>query len=147
MEQPGQKSAGRSSHGRATAVTQGRPLSADDIQKAKMRAQFMQNKYGKSKKSSDESSLLQLEAANKINSSQMSSLQSASKAHSGHLIEEQKKSETSPLTISNLQDALMQNKPTSNAEEPPQKKCKRLQIPWQSPPGNYLLFLVYWKNI
>lgn len=121
-----------------------------------MRAQFMQNKYGKSNTSSNESSLLQLEAANKINTSQMSSLQSASKVHSEHLIEEQKKSESSPLTISNLQDASMHNKLTSNAEEPPQKKCKRVQIPWQSPPGNYLFFLftvfnnfqwLYWKNI
>lgn len=144
VEQPCQKSAGRSSLvGRATAATQGRPLSADDIQKAKMRAQFIQNRYGKNNMSSNESSLLQIEATNKINSSEMSNLQSASKAHGGHLVEEQKISETSPLMISNLQDASVHNKMTSIAEEPPQKKCKRVQIPWQSPPE--IILSVSWR--
>nr|KYP71331.1 Homeobox protein LUMINIDEPENDENS [Cajanus cajan] len=54
VEQPGQKSASRSSQVmRAGPVSQGRPMSADDIQKAKMRALFMQSKYGKTGSSKD----------------------------------------------------------------------------------------------
>ncbi|KAL5712963.1 hypothetical protein ACHQM5_015083 [Ranunculus cassubicifolius] len=44
MEQPSRNSNGRT---RTTISNQGRPMSADDIQKAKLRATFMQSKYGK----------------------------------------------------------------------------------------------------
>lgn len=100
-----------------------------------MRAQFMQSKYGKTNITSSESSPLQLEAANKSNSPQMSILQSVPKADIGHVIEEPKKSENPPSKISYLQDPSIANKMISNSDEPPQKKCKRVQIPWQTPPG------------
>nr|XP_043619577.1 homeobox protein LUMINIDEPENDENS [Erigeron canadensis] len=49
VEQPGQKAATRGPQvTRVVSAPQGRPLSADDIQKAKMRAQFMRSKYGES---------------------------------------------------------------------------------------------------
>ncbi|XP_071701551.1 homeobox protein LUMINIDEPENDENS isoform X2 [Rutidosis leptorrhynchoides] len=52
VEQPGQKAVARTPQvTRVITAPQGRPLSADDIQKAKMRAQFMRNKYGESYKS------------------------------------------------------------------------------------------------
>ncbi|PWA91454.1 homeodomain-like, Transcription factor IIS [Artemisia annua] len=49
VEQPGQKPASRGPQAaRLVSTAQSRPLSADDIQKAKMRAQFMRSKYGES---------------------------------------------------------------------------------------------------
>ncbi|KAL5983832.1 hypothetical protein ACLOJK_017927 [Asimina triloba] len=52
VEHPGSKTAGRSVQvARAATTNQSRPMSADDIQKAKMRAIFMQSKYEKSKTS------------------------------------------------------------------------------------------------
>ena len=55
VEQPGQKQVERSSHvARSVNTSQARPLSADDIPKAKMRAQFMQSKHGKSSASSED---------------------------------------------------------------------------------------------
>lgn len=49
MEQPGQQSAGRIPQAtRSAPVSQARPMSADDIQKAKLKAMYkQQNKYGK----------------------------------------------------------------------------------------------------
>lgn len=48
VEQPDHKASGRIAHTVRTASTNhSRPMSADDIQKAKMRAMFMQHKYGK----------------------------------------------------------------------------------------------------
>ncbi|KAJ0979852.1 hypothetical protein J5N97_015326 [Dioscorea zingiberensis] len=55
VEQPDSKSAGRSVQvARTLYSNQSRPMSADDIQKAKMRAMFMQNKYGKTDASTNE---------------------------------------------------------------------------------------------
>ncbi|XBI68009.1 hypothetical protein VPH35_047271 [Triticum aestivum] len=48
VEHPNRKAAGKNAHSARTICTNNsRPLSADDIQKAKMRAMFMQEKYGK----------------------------------------------------------------------------------------------------
>ncbi|XP_037415615.1 homeobox protein LUMINIDEPENDENS-like [Triticum dicoccoides] len=48
VEHPNRKAAGKNAHSaRSTCTNNSRPLSADDIQKAKMRAMFMQEKYGK----------------------------------------------------------------------------------------------------
>ncbi|KAM3335280.1 hypothetical protein ACQJBY_029605 [Aegilops geniculata] len=48
VEQPNRKAAGKNAHSaRSICTNNSRPLSADDIQKAKMRAMFMQEKYGK----------------------------------------------------------------------------------------------------
>ncbi|KAL9251737.1 Homeobox protein LUMINIDEPENDENS-like protein [Drosera capensis] len=47
VEAPGQKSVAKSHHGsRAVPASHARPITADEIQKAKMRAQFMQDKHG-----------------------------------------------------------------------------------------------------
>ncbi|XP_031485900.1 homeobox protein LUMINIDEPENDENS [Nymphaea colorata] len=45
VEQPGRSNAGRNSQ--VTRVVQARPISADDIQKAKLRASFLQSKHNK----------------------------------------------------------------------------------------------------
>ena len=48
MEHPNKKAVGKNANSvRNTSTNNSRPLSADDIQKAKMRAMFMQEKYGK----------------------------------------------------------------------------------------------------
>ncbi|XP_062230494.1 homeobox protein LUMINIDEPENDENS [Phragmites australis] len=48
VEHPNKKAAGKNVHSvRSISTNNSRPLSADDIQKAKMRAMFMQEKYGK----------------------------------------------------------------------------------------------------
>ncbi|EAY77119.1 hypothetical protein OsI_05081 [Oryza sativa Indica Group] len=48
VEHPNRKAAGKNVNPvRSTSTNNSRPLSADDIQKAKMRAMFMQEKYGK----------------------------------------------------------------------------------------------------
>ncbi|KAE8779729.1 homeobox protein LUMINIDEPENDENS [Hordeum vulgare] len=48
VEHPNRKAAGKNAHSaRSMCTNNSRPLSADDIQKAKKRAMFMQEKYGK----------------------------------------------------------------------------------------------------
>ncbi|CAA2987680.1 homeobox LUMINIDEPENDENS [Olea europaea subsp. europaea] len=126
VEQPVQRTGIRSSPQVAKSVpaTQSRPLSADDIQKAKMRAQFIQNKYGKSITSPDESQ-------KKIISSQASP--SVTNAFVRPKLEEQNK-----LDIASSKVATQQETPrdvTGNLNlDPPRKNCKNVQIPWQTPP-------------
>ncbi|KAF9621011.1 hypothetical protein IFM89_015833 [Coptis chinensis] len=76
MEHPGRNTTARSSQvPRAIPTNQGRPMSADDIQKAKMRASFMQSKYGKGV-SSNESRLQKTRDLKNSSISQISSLSS-----------------------------------------------------------------------
>ncbi|CAK9175954.1 unnamed protein product [Ilex paraguariensis] len=132
VEQPGQRTAGRSMPvARSVSATQGRPLSADDIQKAKMRAQFMQSKYGKNSTASDESPQVKSEGPSKNSSAQASSL---SKGLVRPTIEEHKNPEKLPLKVSNQQEAPLENNMSLDAEEPAWKKCKRVQIHWKTPP-------------
>ncbi|KAL2535315.1 homeobox protein LUMINIDEPENDENS-like [Forsythia ovata] len=125
VEQPVQRTGTRNPQvAKSVPATQSRPLSADDIQKAKMRAQFMQNKYGKSITSSEESQ-------KKCTSSQASP--SVPNAFVRPKLEEQKK-----LDLASSEVATQQETPrdiTVNLDsDPPWKKCKNVQIPWQTPP-------------
>ncbi|XP_017253169.1 homeobox protein LUMINIDEPENDENS isoform X3 [Daucus carota subsp. sativus] len=123
LEQPGQKVTGRSSQlARSLPATQGRPLSADEIQKAKLRAQFMQSKYGKPLATSDGS-------PKKVSNPQVSGPQSSSKSYVRTKVEEQKK----PLT-NEPKVASISNKMNQDVYEPAFKKIKREQISWQTPP-------------
>lgn len=135
MEQPGQKTPGRSPQAtRAAPVSQGRPLSADDIQKAKMRAQYMQSKYGRTS-SSNESKEAKAEALNKSSTSH-ASVPSPSKISFQPNIEEQKK----PVSVSsdsNKLEASLDQKLRMNSKEPLSEKCKRVSISWHSPPGTF----------
>ncbi|KAF5203259.1 Homeobox protein luminidependens [Thalictrum thalictroides] len=80
MEQPGRNTNGRSPQViRAMNSNQGRPMSADDIQKAKLRAAFMQSKYGKTGTASNESRQQKAEDQKK-SSTQNSQVPSPSKA-------------------------------------------------------------------
>ena len=134
MEQPGQKVTGRSSQlARSLPATQGRPLSADEIQKAKLRAQFMQSKYGKPLATSDGS-------PKKVSNPQVSGPQSSSKSYVRTKVEEQKKPVTNEPKVASIS-----NKMNQDVYEPAFKKIKREQISWQTPPGIPIqfLFLVY----
>lgn len=144
MEQPGQKSAGRSLPvARSLTASQGRPLSADDIQKAKMRAQFMQSKYGKSGASSSEGHQVKTESPIKFSSSPARTL--PSKAHVRPQVEEhvrpQVEEHKEPVVLPQ-QGSIQQETPSGikknlDLYEPLWKKCKRVQIRWQTPAGTF----------
>ncbi|KAK2990592.1 hypothetical protein RJ640_019872 [Escallonia rubra] len=136
VEQPGQKTAGRGPQvARSSPATQGRPLSADDIQKAKLRAHFMQKKYGKTGKSLDESPQVKTEGPNTCSSAQANILPSASISRVRPEIEDCKKPMKLPSSVSSQQEAPNDEERISDPKEPLQKKCKGVQIPWQTPPG------------
>ncbi|MCD7447921.1 hypothetical protein HAX54_036289 [Datura stramonium] len=129
MEQPSQRTTGRNL-GRPAPATQGRPLSADDIQKAKMRAQFMQSKYGKA--NNDNSSRVKPQAPNGITSPPDVILHVAPKLQDRPEVDECEEHNSVASKGSNqLENHL---KLSFDMEEPPSKRCKRMQIPWQKPP-------------
>ncbi|KAM1101803.1 hypothetical protein ACFX2B_008034 [Malus domestica] len=137
VEQPGQKSAGRSVQAtRTTPVSQARPMSADDIQKAKMRAQFMQSKYGKSG-SSHENKELKTEGVKKLKTYQASILPVVPKVPIRSNIEEPNIPATYPLKereTTNRPETTIAPKRSTDLKEPILEKCRRIQIPWKMPP-------------
>ncbi|KAE9593835.1 putative transcription factor homeobox-WOX family [Lupinus albus] len=140
VEQPGQKTASRSPQKtRAQPVSQGRPMSADDIQKAKMRALFMQSKYGKTGPSK-ESKGAQVNGLNKPQTNQASISTCSSKVPIPPKIEE-KKSPLLPSKTTNRLEA-SDSKLKMDLKEPLWEKCKRVQIPWTTPAGTFATFLL-----
>ncbi|TXG63491.1 hypothetical protein EZV62_010485 [Acer yangbiense] len=137
MEQPGQKLAGRSTQAaRAAAMNQGRPMSADDIQKAKMRAHHMQSKYGKTS-SSNGSNEAKTEALNKspaIPATPASILPPVSKVNVPPKIEEQKKLVIPSPEVASGLEVPLDPKQKMDSRERLQEKGKMVQIPWQTPP-------------
>lgn len=136
VEQPGQKVTGRSSQlARPLPATQERPLSADEIQKAKLRAQFMQSKYRKPVTTYDGS-------PKKVPHPQVSTSQATSRSNVRAKVEEH----TKP-TANEPELAPISNKMNQDLFEPASKKIKRVQISWQRPPGIPIqfIFLVYLK--
>ncbi|KAL0389607.1 UNVERIFIED_CONTAM: Homeobox protein LUMINIDEPENDENS [Sesamum calycinum] len=147
VEYPSQRLAVRSPQvAKSTPATQSRPLSADDIQKAKMRAQFMQSKHGKASTYPDEK--LKPESQNRCTSSHASFPPSVSKSNLQSEPEEQRKLDNA-VSKSNVQSEPEEQRKLDNAisklanqqaisplelEEPPCKKKKRVQIPWRTPP-------------
>lgn len=149
MEQPGQRAGGRGPQvTRLFPTAQGRPLSADDIQKAKMRAQFMRSKYGESYVGSHPH--VKTEVPRVLMSATSSSSSSSSKAHVHPKVEEHATSSSSMVTplapkpktphvqvqpkVDEEKKELVKNE-VQEAEEPVWKKCKRLPISWVNPPG------------
>ncbi|KAK7337417.1 hypothetical protein VNO77_17990 [Canavalia gladiata] len=132
VEQPGQKSVSRSSQVMRTGpVSQGRPMSADDIQKAKMRALFMQSKYGKTG-SSKESKETKIDSLIKPQTNQASIAACSAKVPTPPKIEEDKKALLLASKTTNRLDASY-SKPKMDLKEPLWEKCKRVQIPWKTP--------------
>ncbi|MCL7029918.1 hypothetical protein MKW94_002632 [Papaver nudicaule] len=79
VEQPGRNTTDRSLQvARPVNSNQGRPMSADDIQKAKMRAMFMRSKYGKSGTSPKENQQPKTEGSSRASVSQLGHLVSPS---------------------------------------------------------------------
>ncbi|XP_043718840.1 homeobox protein LUMINIDEPENDENS-like [Telopea speciosissima] len=135
VEQPGQKTGGRSPQvGRALPLMQGRPMSADDIQKAKLRAHFMQIKYGKIGSSSSDDHKRKMEDPMKPSASWSSNLPSSSKTLV-RLNEENANSGVLPSTISpsKLVDTI-EPKSSLDHQESSQEKFRRDQTSWQMPP-------------
>ncbi|KAK4357278.1 hypothetical protein RND71_022888 [Anisodus tanguticus] len=161
MEQPSQRTTGRNL-GRPAPATQGRPLSADDIQKAKLRAQFMKSKYGKA--TNDDNSRVKSQVPNGITPPQDGILHGAPKLQDRPKVDDilhgAPKLQDLPKVDSILHGApKLQDRPkvdeceklnsvaskgsnqleshldlSFDVEEPPWKRCKRMQIPWWKPP-------------
>ncbi|XP_025888793.2 homeobox protein LUMINIDEPENDENS-like isoform X1 [Solanum lycopersicum] len=136
MEQPSERTIARSLGRPAAPATQGRPLSADDIQKAKMREQFLKSKYGKT--NNDDSSWVKPQAPNEITSSPNGILLGAPKLQDRPKVEEcEKLNSVASQGSSQLENHL---KLSLDVEEPPWKRCKKMQIPWKKPPGLQLRY-------
>ncbi|KAK7259401.1 hypothetical protein RIF29_25008 [Crotalaria pallida] len=131
VEQPGQKTIRSPQPTRAGPVTQGRPMSADDIQKAKMRASFMQSKYGKTGPSK-ESKEAKIDGLKKPQINQASIAACSSKVPVPQNIEDNKISPLLPSKTTNRLEASY-SKPKMDLMEPLWEKCKRVQIPWKTP--------------
>ncbi|OMP06646.1 hypothetical protein COLO4_07998 [Corchorus olitorius] len=133
VEQPGQKMAGKSSQTtRTVPASQSRPMSADDIQKAKMRAQYMQSKYGKTG-SSNGMNESKVEGPNKPSTSQASISPPVSKVQA-QPAEDQKKPVILPPKTSNNLDTSLDAKQNMDSKESPWEKCQKVKIPWYTPP-------------
>ncbi|KAF5731465.1 putative Homeobox protein LUMINIDEPENDENS [Tripterygium wilfordii] len=135
VEQPGHNMAGRSPQATRTApVSQGRPMSTDDIQKAKLRAQHMQSKYGKTVPSSNGGIGMKSEGLNNSSNTPANIVALVSKVLFPSKSEEQKKTMVSPPNISDKPEAPVDPKPKMDSKELMWEKCARVQIPWQTPP-------------
>ncbi|XP_061369379.1 homeobox protein LUMINIDEPENDENS [Gastrolobium bilobum] len=132
VEQPGQKSVSRNPQvTRAGPVSQGRPMSADDIQKAKMRALFMQSKYGKTG-ATKERKEAKINGLNKPQTNHGSIAACSSKVPVPPKIEDDKKTPLLPSKTTNRPEASC-SKMKMDLKEPLWEKCKRVQIPWKTP--------------
>lgn len=147
VEQPGQKIAVRNSQApRASPASQGRPMSTDDIQKAKMRAQFMQSKYGKSGTSNGRTDV-KFENINKPLHLVSGASSPASKISLHPKFDDQKKALVSSPKISNKVVTLFHSKVEVEFMDSLGEKCKRVQIQWRMPPGSFSLTLYTFFNI
>lgn len=134
MEQPGQRQPGRSSQAtKVSPLSQSRPMSADDIQKAKLRAMYMQGKYGKASPSSTGKKEMKTEDLGKSATNKSSiSPQVASRP----ITEELK---TLPQSTSTRLEAPTAPLQKIDLKESPSEKCTRPQICWHVPPGTLTL--------
>jgi len=130
VEQPGQKAAAKSQQIKAVAANQARPITADEIQKAKLRAQLMQSYKTKSEYPKKPSLLT-------------NDFLSASEAYLRPKLEAQKKARVLPPKISKQVDSLSDQKPNFGPKESLLDKCQRVQIPWRAPPGTVPLSLCW----
>ncbi|RYR52088.1 hypothetical protein Ahy_A06g027018 isoform C [Arachis hypogaea] len=133
VEQPGQKSVTRSPQAtRVAPINQGRPMSADDIQKAKMRALFMQSKYAKNG-SSKENKNVKIDGLHKHQTNQASIAACSAKVPVPPRIEDDKRTSLLPSSKATNRLETSYSKPRTDANEPVWEKCKRVQIPWKTP--------------
>ncbi|KAK1279129.1 Homeobox protein LUMINIDEPENDENS [Acorus gramineus] len=133
VEELGRNTSGKNPQG-AKAVTknQSRPMSADDIQKAKMRAMFMQNKYGKITASPNESVSMKVDDQ-KVSVSQTDNISPALKPYELKTDEDEKPEVTS-LRIIQPSEPVRDPEPGLALQESLSDMLKRDQVPWRIPP-------------
>ena len=121
-----------------------RPMSADDIQKAKMRAIHMQDKYGKSNAPASENSPqknedLEPPPVSQVPANKVPQLPQPKR-------NEVKKSPPVPtgksLSHKPETSASSNPKPNLTTQEQLLEKLKKDQVPWHTPPGTPALFFV-----
>ncbi|KAL4572105.1 hypothetical protein LXL04_018874 [Taraxacum kok-saghyz] len=134
VEQPGQKTAGRGPQVTRVfpSTTQGRPLSADDIQKAKFRAKIMRSKYGESYVSPHVKVEVPTQVRMKVEEPATSSstlvVAPVGPPKAVHVQAKVEEKEVGKVVVSGS------NQVQEGAVEPVWNKCKRLQISWVNPP-------------
>ncbi|KAK4741588.1 hypothetical protein SAY87_025176 [Trapa incisa] len=132
VEQPGQKLASRvpqvSKQGPALA---NRPITVDDIKKAKLRASYMQNKYGKRALPSLGKEEMKNESELKPSTSDPSNLSPVLKGELQPKLEEQKINVVDPAKIPTKPDSPLE--PKLDLSKPRLVECKRSMIPWKAP--------------
>ncbi|KAJ8749570.1 hypothetical protein K2173_026219 [Erythroxylum novogranatense] len=130
VEQPGQKAASRSSQAsKAVPVSQSRPMSTDDIQKAKMRALFMQGKYGKTGSSSTGNNGIKTEGLSRYSNASSNILSVASKVSPQPKKDENKKS---MALLPKVSDKSEDSKDKMATKDPTVDLYSSL-IPWRVP--------------
>lgn len=129
VEQPGSVSRSPQT-ARTGPVTQSRPMSTDDIQKAKMRALFMQSKYKKTA-SLKENKEAKINSPSKSLTNLGSIAVCSSKVPAPLKIEDKKPQLHPPKTINRPEASYSKLK--MDLKEPLREKCKRMKIPWKSP--------------
>lgn len=138
MEQPGQKLPSRgpqaSKPGLALA---NRPITVDDIKKAKLRASFMQSKYGKRALPSIGKKEMKNESEMSPSTSDTSNLPPVLKGELQPKVEEQKFGVVAPAKIPDKPDSPLE--PKLDLSKPRLVECKSSMIPWKAPPGNSIL--------
>ncbi|XWS36207.1 hypothetical protein CRYUN_Cryun20dG0065500 [Craigia yunnanensis] len=134
VEQPGQKMAGKSLQAtRPVPISQSRPMSVDDIQKAKTRALYMQSKYGTTGFSSNGMNEAKSDGLKKPSISQASFSPPVSKVPS-RPAEEPKKPVILPSKTSNRLETYLDPKENMDSKDSPWEKCQKVKIPWHTPP-------------
>ncbi|XP_075500900.1 homeobox protein LUMINIDEPENDENS-like isoform X2 [Primulina tabacum] len=124
VDPPGQRIVANSPHiVKSTPATHSRPLSADDIQKAKMRTQFMQSKYTKN----DDNSQVKSDSPHNCGTPHSNVPPSIPKPVLADL-DERMELDNATSKVSNIRVTTH-----SNLEEPPWKKIKRIPFTWRTP--------------
>lgn len=115
-------------------------MSADDIKKAKMRAFYLQSKYGKPSTSKESKDSKSSNAVEKHQTTQASVVASLSKVPLSHKIED-KECPLVPPKFSNRQETSLDSKLIMDLKLHLWEKCKRVQIPWKTPAGTFVTFV------
>lgn len=183
VEQPGQKMPNRNPQvSKAGAASQSRPVTVDDIKKAKMRAFFMQSKYAKSGPPPNVNKIAKIESPVRTSVAETSSLPPLSKIQAQPKAEEEKTTIVAPtkapehrieiqakvedeksmivapskspelkvqvqamvedeksiaVAQSKIPDGLIAySKPKIDLKRNFLEECKRIKVPWRTPPGN-----------
>ncbi|GMH25994.1 hypothetical protein Nepgr_027837 [Nepenthes gracilis] len=136
VEQPGQKTFGKSSNqtSKAAPSSHCRPITADEIEKAKKRAHFMLRKGDKTGLSSNDSKKMKCEDQRKASSLLTNDLLLASEAYLRPKLDTQKKARVLPPNHTKQVESPDDKKPSLERKEPLWEKCKMVQIKWQTPP-------------